>query len=89
MVGSKLAGVILVMSLEISSSVYPTASFAAILAIGKPVAFEANADDLETLGFISMTTWSPFLGLTANWTLDPPVSTPTLRMHAKAASRIN
>ena len=55
MVGSKLAGVFFVMSLEISSSVYPTASFAAIFAIGNPVAFDANADDRETRGFISIT----------------------------------
>src|SRR5436189_180247 len=34
MVGSKLAGVSRVISLRTSSSVYPTASFAAILAIG-------------------------------------------------------
>ena len=59
-----------------SSSEYPIASFAAILAIGKPVAFEASADDLETLGFISITTILPFFGLTANCTLAPPVSTP-------------
>lgn len=45
----------LVISLGSSSSVYPTASFAAIFAIGKPVAFDANAEDLETLGFISIT----------------------------------
>ena len=44
----------------------PTASFAAILAIGNPVALEANADDLETLGFISMITRRPFFGFTAN-----------------------
>ena len=31
------------------------ASFAAILAIGKPVAFDASADERETRGFISMT----------------------------------
>ena len=42
------------------------ASFAAILAIGKPVALEANADDLDTLGFISMTITLPSLGSTAN-----------------------
>ena len=52
------------------------ASFAAIFAIGKPVAFEASAEDLLTRGFISMTICLPSLGLTANWTFDPPVSTP-------------
>ncbi len=88
MVGSKLAGVLRVMSLGISSSVYPTASLAAILAMGKPVAFDASALDRDTRGFISMTTMSPLSGSMANWTLDPPVSTPTRRMQAKAASRI-
>ncbi len=56
------------------------ASFAAILAIGKPVAFEARAEERETLGFISMTITRPFSGSTANWMLQPPVSTPTSRM---------
>jgi hypothetical protein len=68
--------------------VYPTASFAAILAIGYPVALEASADDRDTRGFISTTTMSPLVGLTANWMFDPPVSTPTARMTAMAASRI-
>ena len=35
------------------------ASLAAILAIGKPVAFDASAEDRETRGFISMTTSRP------------------------------
>ena len=61
------------------------ASFAATLAIGKPVAFDANADDLETLGFISMITSRPVLGSTPNWTFDPPVSTPMTRNTATAA----
>ena len=56
------------------------ATFAAILAIGKPVAFEASALERETRGFISMTTMRPSTGLTANWMLQPPVSTPTSRM---------
>src|SRR3546814_5940047 len=86
MVGSKLAGVARVMSFGISSSVYPTASFAAILAIGKPVAFEASAEERDTRGFISMTTMWPLLGSRANCTLEPPVSTPTRRMHANARS---
>ena len=76
------------MSLGISSRVQPTASRAAILAMGKPVAFDARADDRLTLGFISMTTWRPVAGSTANCTLDPPVSTPTRRSTAKAALRI-
>ena len=35
------------MSFGISSSVYPTASSEAILAMGKPVAFEASAEERE------------------------------------------
>ena len=35
-----------------------------------------------------MTTMSPFAGFTANWMLEPPVSTPMRRMHANAASRM-
>src|ERR1700730_1553556 len=77
MVGSNEAGVAPpVMSFAISSSVYPTASLAATLAIGKPVAFDASAEERETRGFISMTTSFPSRGLTANWTVEPPVATP-------------
>ena len=36
-----------------------------------------------------MMTMSPLVGLSANCTFDPPVSTPTRRMHANAASRIS
>ena len=57
------------------------------MAIGKPVALEASAELRETRGFISMTTNSPESGFTANCTLEPPVSTPILRMIALAASR--
>jgi len=60
----------------------------AILAIGKPVALEASADDRDTRGFISMTTMRPVFGLTANWMLQPPVSTPTARMILIATSRM-
>ena len=63
------------------------ASFAAIFAIGKPVAFEASADERETRGFISMTMMRPFAGSTANWMLQPPVSTPTARMMSMPMSR--
>ena len=77
-----------VMSLGISSRVYPTASFAAIFAMGKPVAFEASADERETRGFISITTIRPSRGSTANWMFDPPVSTPISLMQAMEASRI-
>ena len=88
MAGSKLAGVEPVISLTISSSVWPTASLAATRAMGKPVAFEARADERDTRGFISIRTWRPLAGSTANCTLDPPVSTPTSRRQAMARSRI-
>ena len=56
--------------------------------MGKPVAFDASADDRDTRGFISMTMMRPFAGLIANWMFDPPVSTPTFRMIRRARSRI-
>ena len=61
---------------------------AAIFAIGKPVAFDASAEERETRGFISITTMRPFFGLMANWMFDPPVSTPISRMTVIAASRM-
>ena len=57
-------------------------------AMGNPVALDARAELRDTRGFISTTTISPSRGLTANWTLEPPVSTPIARMMAIAASRI-
>jgi len=48
---------------------------------------DARADDRETRGFISITTISSVCGLTANWMFEPPVSTPTARMHVIAWSR--
>ena len=66
MVGSKEAGVSRVISLGSSSSVYPTASLAAIFAIGYPVALDASADDRDTRGFISMTMQRPVFGSTEN-----------------------
>src|SRR5439155_20569350 len=66
----------------------PTASLAAIFAIGNPVAFDASALERDTRGFISITTMRPLSGWTANWMFDPPVSTPISRMTANAASRI-
>ncbi len=56
--------------------------------MGKPVALEASADERETRGFISMTTRRPSAGFTANWTLEPPVSTPISRRTRIEASRI-
>ena len=52
------------------------------------MALEASAEDRETRGFISMTTRRALFGSTANWMLEPPVSTPTLRMIALASSRM-
>ena len=75
------------MSFGISSSVYPVANLAAIFAIGKPVAFDASADERDTRGFISMTMMRPVSGWIANWMLQPPVSTPTARMTAMPMSR--
>ncbi len=86
MVGSK-AALVFVMSFWSSSRVNPTASFAAIFAIGYPVAFDARALERETRGFISMTSTRPSFGFTANWTFEPPVSTPISCMTARAASR--
>jgi hypothetical protein len=63
------------------------ASFAAIFAMGNPVAFEASALDRDTRGFISMTMMRPVSGFTANWMLQPPVSTPTARMMSMPMSR--
>ena len=75
------------MSFLSSSKVKPTASLAATLAIGKPVALEANADERDTRGFISITTMRPSAGLIENCTLEPPVSTPISRNTAKEALR--
>ncbi len=56
--------------------------------MGKPVALEASAEERETRGFISITSIRPSAGLSANWTFDPPVSTPIARRQAIEASRI-
>ena len=64
------------------------ASFAAILAIGNPVALEASALERDTRGFISMTMSRPSSGLTANWMLQPPVSTPTSRRMSMPSVRM-
>jgi len=50
--------------------------------MGKPVAFDARAEDRDTRGFISMTTIRPSAGLIAHCTFDPPVSTPISRSTA-------
>ena len=56
--------------------------------MGKPVAFEASAEERLTRGFISITTCVPSAGSRANWMLEPPVSTPMRRIQVNAASRI-
>ena len=56
--------------------------------MGKPVAFEASADERDTRGFISMMTMRPSRGFTANCTLLPPVSTPTFSNTASDATRM-
>ena len=76
------------MSFASSSSVKPTARRAAIFAIGKPVAFEARADERETRGFISMMTRRPVLGFTAHCTFEPPVAMPILSRTRMESSRI-
>ena len=76
------------MSLGISSREYPSATLAAILAMGKPVALDASALERETRGFISMTITRPVRGSTANWRLQPPVSMPTARTIPMARSRM-
>ena len=48
------------------------------------MALDASADERDTRGFISITAISPLSGLTANWTFDPPVSTPTARITRRA-----
>ena len=56
--------------------------------MGKPVAFDASAEERDTRGFISMTIMRPFSGLTANCTLEPPVSTPIFSRMASDAARM-
>ena len=55
--------------------------------MGKPVALEDKAELRDTRGFISITTTSPLTGFTANWILEPPVSTPISRIILIAISR--
>jgi len=44
------------------------------MAMGKPVAFEASADEREVRGLISMTTTRPVFGSWANWMFVPPIT---------------
>ena len=44
------------------------------IAMGKPVALEARADERDVRGLISMTTTRPVLGSWANWMLVPPMT---------------
>ena len=56
------------------------ASLAAILAIGKPVAFDASAVERRDPRVHLDHDDPAVVGSTANWMLQPPVSTPTARM---------
>ena len=47
----------------------------------------ARAEDRETRGFISMIKTRPVSGSMANWTFEPPVSTPIFRKTSIDASR--
>ena len=51
------------------------------------MAFDASAEERDTRGFISITMMRPSAGSTANWMLQPPVSTPTARMMSMPMSR--
>ncbi len=53
------------------------------------MALDASAELRDTRGFISMTTIRPSSGLIANWTFEPPVSTPISRSTAIDASRMS
>ena len=52
------------------------------------MAFDANADERDTRGFISITIIRPVSGLTENCTFEPPVSTPISRSTARLALRM-
>ena len=54
--------------------VIPPAKREDTLAMGKPVAFEARAEEREVRGLISITTTRPVAGLWANWMLVPPMT---------------
>src|ERR1051325_9715044 len=56
--------------------------------MGSRVVLDATAELRLTRGFISMITMRPLSGLTPNWMLEPPVSTPTARITWKLASRM-
>ena len=52
----------------------PAASLAEMSAIGKPVAFEARAEERDVRGLISMMTTRPVFGSCANCTFVPPIT---------------
>ena len=60
----------------------PLASLAETRAIGKPVAFEASAEERDVRGLISMMTTRPVFGSCANWTLVPPGAVGVARVDA-------
>ena len=55
---------------------------------GKIVAFEANAEERDTRGFISIPTMSSLSGFTANCTLQPPANLPMPFIMRMARSRM-
>jgi len=57
------------------------------VAMGKPVALDARAEERLTRGFISTTSTRPSSGFTANCTLEPPQATPTRSRTAREQSR--
>ena len=52
----------------------PAASIAETRAIGKPVAFDARAEERDVLGLISITTILSDTGSCANCTFVPPIT---------------
>ena len=64
------------------------ANFAAIFAMGYPVALLANAEERLTLGFISTTINSSVTGSKANCTLQPPAKLPRFRIMRMAVFRM-
>ena len=69
-----------------SSSLYPRAIFDATLAMGYPVALDARAEDLDTLGLTSMMKYWKLFGSRASCTLQPPRIS-SARMILRDASR--